>query len=254
MGHQVIWATAFLEGLARHGITGHIETPNQYHHADLSVMWSYRHKALMETGKANGCDSLIMERGFVGDRQENTALGFNGLNGNATFVYQGDKSERGRRFYDLIQPWKNPAEGDYYLICGQVLGDMSLANCPDYPAWLASLPRQHKSKPVRFRPHPVGFSYEVPHSHTQGTLAEDLAGARAMWCWNSNSAVDALLAGVHTVTFDKGSVVYEYTAHDLQTTVTPARVHMVNALASAQWQCAEIASGEAWEHLKHYYD
>jgi hypothetical protein len=254
MGHQVQWATAFLDGLARHGITSRITKPTEYGDADLHVMWSYRHTDLMNAVSGRGGDCLIMERGFLGDREENTALGFNGLNGHATFVYAGDPAERGLAWHHLIRPWPVLDLADHYLICGQVLGDMSLANCPDYPAWLATLPVEHAGLPVRFRPHPVGMAYEVPHAVTRGSLADDLTDCRAMWCWNSNSAVDALLAGVPAATFDQGSVAWNFTAHDLEQTMMPDRKNMVDMLASAQWKMAEIASGEAWEHLRKYYD
>lgn len=254
MNHQIVWSDAFAEGLARHGVKCYRETPGVFRQADLAVMWSYRHTLLMETARHNGCDCLIMERGYLGDRTESASLGYNGLNGRATFVYTGYPKARGEEYYPLVQPWRT-GNDQYYLICGQVLGDMSLTECPDYPAWLATLPTEYQGKPVLFRPHPVGLAYDVPHEHTTGaTLDADLAGAIAMWCWNSNSAVDALLAGVPVTVFDQGSVAWPYAAQDIKTLVYRDRLKMVDALASAQWKVAEIASGEAWEHLKHYYD
>lgn len=66
--------------------------------------------------------------------------------------------------------------------------------------------------PVRFRPHPMeqrrrGFLRQVHGCETdRGPLADSLAGATVVVTWNSNTGVDALLAGKPTVAMGEGSM------------------------------------------------
>lgn len=249
--HQVAAARAIQQGFEAHGITAQMLTHKEYEPSDLAVVWGHRRPMLFQNQLQNQSDYLVMERGYIGDRMNWTSLGFNGLNGNAEFVPSSDPS-RGDPFRLLLKSW-NP-EGDYYLICGQVLGDASLANV-DYPEWVNSLPTEHHGKPVYFRPHPDSFTYQVKHKILGGDLDTALAGAAAVWIWNSNSGVDALLAGTPVVAFDKGAMCYDYAEKTIGTIPIKQPVdQLVNQLAWCQWTTAEIENGTAWDHLKKRYD
>ena len=187
-------------------------------------------------------------------RHEYTSLGFNGLNGRAEFYQDGVPSDRGQRFYDLIQPWQQVGfDGDYFLICGQVLGDASLAHV-DYPAWVNALPVEHAGKPVLFRPHPLGSDFVIPHETLGGDLAAALEGAQAVWTYNSTSAVDAMLAGVPVCVADRGSMVYSAAAHEMGFGHWMNQHHLVDELAYCQWTVGEIEDGTAWDHLRQRYE
>jgi hypothetical protein len=100
----------------------------------------------------------------------------------------------------------------------------------------------------RPHPHPRGEWLRLPDVETStGTLAEALDGAAFAVTCNSNSAVDAVLAGVPTVTLDYGAMAWDVTSHDLdQPIVTPDRDAWAAWLAGVQWSHDEIRSGTAW--------
>jgi len=106
--------------------------------------------------------------------------------------------------------------------------------------------------PVYFRPHPVAKKYYTKQPLIEGSLDHALTGASAAWTWNSNSAVEAILAGVpNVVTFDPGSIVYDFTSHDIHTQMEPInRELLVDHLARRQWSLAELADGSAWDCIK----
>lgn len=249
--HQVETAIALQQGFNWHGLNSEIITPDEYTPCDLVVRWGVRDKRIQQNQEFANSDMLVMEQGYLGDRMQQRSLGFNGLNGRAEFHAETVSSDRGREFYDLIQPWKTG--GRYFLVCGQVLGDMSLEGV-DYAAWLESIPREIDGLPVYFRPHPVRCDYKVPHEVINGPLHENLRYAAGVITYNSNSGLDALLAGVRTVTFDAGSMVYDDTGHDLQSWQKPDRKAIVDRIAYCQWSLSDMAEGTAWEHLKVRYD
>lgn len=249
--HQVKAALAALDGFRAHGVEAKLTAFNEYQPTDLAVLWGHRSTMIMANQLGTGGDYLVMERGYIGDRMNWTSLGFNGLNGHAEFV-ESDDTTRGEPFRLLTKRW-NP-QGDYYLICGQVLGDASLVDV-NYPDWVNSLPTEHKGKPVYFRPHPVGMAYKVKHEILKGDFAAALAGSAGVWIWNSNSGVDALLAGKPVVAFDKGAMCYDFAAHTLgEPNLEPCVQNMINKLAWCQWTMDEISTGVAWDHLKTRYE
>lgn len=209
---------------------------------------------------------LVMERGYVGDRYHWTSLGWNGLNGRATFPALSDASpDAYSRLYALLSAaslsprnilpsWRLTA--GYALILGQVPSDMAVrgVNLPyHYQQWAALLQRAgHK---VKFRPHPKALSAPsgLPHRgyYTRGSLADDLAGAAFTVSWNSNSSVDSVLAGVPAVTLDKGSMAWAVSSHDLANPITmPSRTEWAAQLAWCQWNPAELSDGSAWRAVR----
>jgi len=244
--HHQFHATAFVEGLAANGIKAKIHDFTNYQPSTLAVFWSHRKKMIIENQRSNGDDYLVMECGYLGDREKNISLGFNGLNGHATFPHLDEA--RGRSWYPQIKPWR-PA-GDYYLITAQVPGDENLADCRDYAGWLRSLPQTFNGLPVLIRYHPKGAVQGVKHQAIDGDLADNIAGAAGVWTWSSNSAVDALLAGKPVTTHSDGSICRIYTAKSINCQVPePNRQRMVDQLASYQWTTAEIRNGAAWAAL-----
>src|SRR5690606_8866320 len=123
--------------------------------------------------------------------------------------------------------------------------------------WYAEAVRQAQAAyglPVKFRPHPraVAKGYQQRPSNAEpstGSLAEALADAHVAVTWNSNSAVDAVLAGVPTVAVDAGSMAWDVAAHSIGTIVRPDRSNWMVRLAWSQWSLDEIASGAALRGL-----
>lgn len=232
------------DGLRRHGIQVEMAGFNDPRPCDFAVVWGWKQFGVINAAP----HTLVMEQGYVGDRMKNISVGWDGLNGRARFA-SGDGS-RWRQFEGLMQPWKSG--GSYALLCGQVPGDASLAGT-NHEAWLQETADRLTvlGLPVLFRPHPLSRNVRTPRGATTsaGSLADDLTGAAVVLTFNSNSGVDAALAGVPTVALDAGSMARPVAADDIRVE-TPDRTAWVHRLAWCQWTLDEISNGTAWEHLR----
>jgi hypothetical protein len=250
--HQVEWGSAFAKGLARHGIE-----PQWYSHGnyplgcDIAVFWSIRKRQIIESQKAQGRDFIVLERGYFGDRFAMASAGWNGLNGRADFKNNG---KPGNRWAKHGLPIADYHDGKYALILGQVPGDMSHAHS-NIEMWYSRMIREWASvMPVAFRHHPGGDWHGIrKHDVTilRGPLEDALQGAAVAVTFNSNSGVDALLSGVPVYAEDEGSMVYGVASHTVGQLLYPERQQWANELAYCQWTQQEMASGEAWECLRH---
>jgi hypothetical protein len=251
--HQRSHAHALADGLARHGIKveirrdpGHSPPPTKH-----VACWGWR---MGQRLRKVGAEVLVMERGYLGDRFAWTSLGWNGLNGRATFYAKDDPSRFGAHFGPMRQ-WK--LGGKYVLLIGQVPGDQSLGGM-DLSFWYARSATQAAKAyglPVRFRPHPMavsrGIRQVVKGAETiGGDLEEALSAAAICITFNSNTGVDAVLAGVPTIAADRGTMAYEVTARTIGERFVPDREQWASRLAWCQWTIDEIATGLAWEVIR----
>lgn len=250
--HQTECGLAVRAGLARHGIAAELARPHEYSPTDLAVVWGHRQHGIMRGQKAAGARYLVMERGYFGDRFAFYSLGYDGLNGRADFCNAGAPGDRWQRYGWDLPAWKE--SGQIVLVMGQVLGDAALAHV-NYREWQekAVIAAKKYELPVYFRRHPHpraradGTQLRVPLS--KSTLEEDLARAAVVVTLNSNSGVDAVLAGVPAITYDVGAMAWKVTAHKIGEIARPCRRQWVHELAYAQWLLHEIESGEAWAHI-----
>lgn len=246
------WGGAFAEGLAHHSVRARLAPRPEP--CDLLVLWGVRRKQDIETQRQRGGEICILERGYLGDRMKWTSVSFGGgLNGKGEFRGTSDDPARFRRHFGM-QPWRR--QDGYALLIGQVPGDMSLAGT-DVARWYRRTAGELTAAgfDVRFRPHPVaenrGLRVRVPGVKlATGTLQEALAGAAVCVCFNSNTAVDAVLAGVPAITADRGSMAWEVTTHSVaEGVVMPDREAWAARLAWKQWTLDEMRSGECWARI-----
>lgn len=241
---------AAAEGFKRHGIKPNMLQVGQAQPCDLAVCWGVKKKAEMASGRR----AMILERGYVGDRLGTwTSCSFDGLNGRADFRNAGmDSSRWDRLFAPYMEPWFDGG-GDYVLVMGQVAGDAALAGV-NIDAWAVQVLRKLDAAriPARFRPHPLGANGRTAaFPQATGTLAECLERARWVVTYNSNSGVDAVLAGVPTVAVDRGSMAWAVTGRlPFAEPPTPDRTQWAAELAWTQWSMEEIRKGDAWDHLR----
>lgn len=244
--HQVEAAKRFCQGLGRHGHDVSVTDAHEYVPSRLAVFWGYRRHKIIAQQVDDGNDFLVMERGFIGDRHYWTSLGFNGLNGRAEWRLNHEPTPDRFEAHFALQAWHG---GEYVLITGQVPGDASVQGT-DLGATYDDMTRRLSAygRPVRFRGHPLS---KPPETRRQmATLADDLAGAWGVATINSNSSVDAVIAGAATWTIDEGSMAWDVTGHDLGIPAPrPDRKAWAAKLAWCQWTNEEIASGKAWEHI-----
>jgi hypothetical protein len=219
---------------------------------DAVCCWGWRHGSrLWARGHRR---VLVLERGYVGDRMLWTSVGWNGLNGRAKFAQVDDGGSRWERhFGELMQPWRERTDG-YALIMGQVPSDCSVRDIY-FPTWIRSVVNElrtaYPNRLIKFRPHPMAPNIRCDVRCTLGSLAADLSGADLVVTFNSNSGVDAVLAGVPTVAADAGSMAYPVTSHSVAAPVVrPDRTAWAHAIAWAQWLPTELESGESWARLR----
>lgn len=199
---------------------------------------------------------LVMERGYLGDRTAWTSLAWNGLNGRGVASSAADPARFLRHFPDLLKPWRENEEG-YVLLIGQLPGDLAVRHM-DFNAWatLTAAGLGSYGFDVRYRPHPLA-ELAVPAALTgvrlmaERSLRAALEGAASCVTFNSNAAVEAVLAGVPTYAIDRGSIAWDVAAHSIyEPPVRPGREDWAARLAWRQWTAEEIAAGDAWALMK----
>lgn len=207
--------------------------------------------------KARECNAgvLIVEQGYI-KRTDFRAVGWNGINGHADFRNDGMPPDRWQKLNVTLAPWHQKS-GGYVLVCGQVPWDVSVQD-GNHLAWCRETVDEAKRRgfKVRFRPHPYAVKRNVVHDVacdiSAATLADDLASARCVVTYNSNTGVDAILAGVPVIAFDDGSMVRTIAGRsldDLGNPPTPDRTQWAYDIAYAQWTMDELANGAAWAHI-----
>lgn len=247
--HQKAHQEALAAGLATFGISS-LLVNHQNPQTKFVACWGWKiGRKLHERGH----EVLVIERGYIGDRFKYTSLAWNGLNGYGEFpLYPNDEGKRFRAHGGVLQPWKDDTDGMYGLILGQVPGDASLRgkNLGFWYAKQAAMIRNHYKINAVFRPHPeaVKRGLHVPIRHTVsmgGDLEAAFHGARLAVCFNSNSGVDAILAGVPCVIADEGGMAYSMRSSSIDRLSRPDRRTWAYQLAYRQWEMHEIASGLA---------
>lgn len=254
-------AEKFRKGLQKHGLDATIQHGNPTP-CDLAIMWGIFHfPRVIQQQKRNNKDYLVWEAGYILDRHKWKGLGYNGLNGRADFVNQNSPPDRWNKYFSpLMKPWQG--DGEYILITGQVTGDASLKPVNgrvDYQTIVSQI-KQFTSLPVHYRkhPHPKRPSAPCPKGAipSKGTLEQALSKAHVVVTFNSNTCVDATLAGVPCIVLDKGAMTWDISDHHLNRVNNPSkpdRTQWAYNIAYTQWTMEEIENGEAWDHLKKRY-
>ena len=255
--HQKEAMESFVNGLKLHGIDANSLAAQFYEPTDLAVVWGHRAVHIVNGQRSVGKHYLVMERGYIGDRFQWTSLGFDGLNGRAAFPKIDDGLKRwNANFAQYLKPWRT-VEGNLAVIMGQVPGDCSLElMAVDFPLWVMTIAkslRRDVYAPV-FRPHPQRDTMKVAGVPViAGTLEAALEHAALVVTWNSNSGVDAILAGVPVYAADPGSMVYDISSCNF-VPVRPDRSSWCQKMSYTQWSWKEIDTGEAWEAVRTVVD
>ena len=226
------------------------------------VIWGTRYLPSMREYPTK----IIMEAGYYGSRELDAngvlpfySLGLGGLNGRADFNNQNSPSDRWVVHGVKREAWRDRGQGHYTLVMGQVPGDMA-TNGIDLRFWYDQIIdeiKQHTDGPVCFRPHPKARQHGPTTGKAEilgGSLEEALQNAGFVVTYNSNSGVDAALAGVPVYAADEGSMAWPIAAHTLGELFDfdfKDRSQWLYDLAYTQWTANELADGTAWKHLWH---
>lgn len=273
--HQRFATDLFCEGLTKHNVSFETKTDAEPTECDLLIGWGLpsieRAEKFYRIAHKN---FLLMEASYLEPRLDRNgfiasiSLGYNGLNGNADFLNKGKDSHRwDTKFNDgRLKEWKK--EGEYILLTGQVPGDRSLKNldddnlikgfAPNYRYIIKKI-REVTDLPIVFKPHPMSSWSDMglPCRVSEEPLSALLEHALAVVTINSNSGVDSMVRGVPVLALDKGSMCWDICMKEffeLHNIHYPDRQQWLNELSWCQWFFEEISSGDAWEHLKTFYD
>lgn len=207
-----------------------------------------------EKQRIRGLQTINLETGYInrGAGPDNYyAAGWNGINGRADFRNRGMPADRAARW--SMADWR---EGETVMLCGQVPWDASV-DFSNHLKWLieaAAILQALTRREIVFRPHPLA---KIPNllgcTYSWGVPIEDeLTRAHCVVTFNSNSGVDAILAGVPVFAFDIGSMVYSLASKNwatLEAPRKPDRTQWLNDISYAQWTPQEMANGQTWRHL-----
>lgn len=243
--HQASVAKLLGAGLRKHGWKVEVVPDPQSIDADVGVAWGWRGAQLARAERV-----LVAERAYLGDRFHWFSLGWDGLNGRATFPESGGPERLARHFPGVLKPWVE-REGPV-LVLGQVPTDAAVP--PDYEQRLHRVTRSLKHhREVWFRPHPQYPQLRVACDRALSVdepLEDQLGRVSACLTFSSNAGVLAVCEGIPTITLDKGSMAWDVTSHEPKTIIRPDRQDWAERLAWCQWLPEELEDGSAWERLE----
>ena len=252
--HQHQHATWMTEGLKVHGINVRAATSDDDVDCDFCVVWGYRKIPLFHFAEKAGTPVLLLERGHLQPRMQETSMGWNGLAGLGIRPQCQDNGERfNSKYGHHLKPWR--WDGEYVLVMGQANGDASLHGL-DFNKWAQAVCDAYRGEghKVVFRPHPLADQNRHPTGvevHKGVALEQSLSGAKLCVTYTSTSAIEAVLAGVPTISCHDGSMSTPVTARGpLTTPIRPDRTAWAKRLAWCQFTIDEIRNGTAWETMK----
>lgn len=240
---------AFAAGLRAAGFASSFEAAASPGRGDVLVLWNRfaRSEPIARRYERAGARVLVAENGYAGLDAEGGllfALAGGHHNGAGSWPYIPGRAAAQNL---TLAPWRSA--GEHVLVLLQRgIGEAGVAMPRPWAAEIGSWLARQTKRPVRVRMHPgrVKGSIAVP-------LEQDLANA---WCcvtWGSGAAIKAMLAGVPVLyAFDRwigASGAGRLGLDDIDAPRMPERGPLLDALGSAQWSLAEIASGEAFGTL-----
>lgn len=256
MAHQKQHVRYMEQGFDRHGVKHQLAPYNQFVEGDFAVVWGVKQRIVFDRCAEKGMPVLVMERGHLQDRFFYTSLGWGGLGRRAVYPGPDVCGDRWAKHWGQMEPWHG--DGGTVLVIGQCDGDASLWGV-DFRRWANSLTGAYAEFgcKVVYRPHPLMArcgNLWAPSGATCSkaeTMAEDLAQAAVCVTYNSTAGVEAVLAGIPTITCDEGAMAWAVTEHEIgKPPPRPDRQPWAEWLACCQWSAAEICSGEAWAAVR----
>lgn len=237
----------------------------KFQDADVAVVFginksrvpvSWPRGRIIERQKSIGGRVLVLETGYIhrGDGDHHYyAAGFDHINGRADFRNEGMPSDRSADLEVDLKPQRHG--GENIVLCGQVPQDASVDHI-NIEEWLDHAVDEIKARTERnivFRPHPLARTPAIEGcDYSSKPLASDLSKAHCCVTFNSNSAVEAVIAGIPSFAFDVGSMALKVCNTDwdaIENPILPDRTQWLRDLAYAQWTPDEMRKGLAWSHL-----
>lgn len=230
---------AIRDGLLRHGVVITDQRP------DCVITWK-----LDPPPEYHGIPHLILEAGYINgagsdyiqNRLRFISASWNKRNWLSDWCWPDEvSSDRWDSLSIELQPWRS--DGIYVLLLEQHPGDSAAPNVGAFREGVKDYCAK-RDWPLIWRHHPA-------YKSNKYTLEEHLADARIAITWASNSAVEAIIAGVPTYALGPGCIAAPVTTQNLdEEPYTGDRLPWLHKLAYRQWTLAELTDGTAWPHIE----
>ena len=228
--------------------------------ADVAIWYGYS-KAIMDGYRDSGRKAIYADlgywrrEGFTGHHK----LAINSRHPTDYFQKRKHPPDRFRSLNVAIKPWQRG--GDAIIVAGM---SAKGANAEGMRAeeWersaVAEL-KKYTKRPIFYRPKPNWhFSTTIEGAQTQrghpqgDDVPHVLRNAYAVVTHHSNVAVDALLEGVPVFSLEGiASILGRRKLSEIESPIRPdGREQWAYDAAYTQWSVPEMASGQAWRHLK----
>lgn len=197
--------------------------------------------------------------------KEYFSFGFDGTKNFGSYYNKNSPHDRFNKLGVEIKPWVE--SGDELLIIG-INGDGFCAGFFDYKNWkidtLSYLTQNFDNTKIVYRLHrketqfdKIINTYHVKQSRgCYHSLEYDLNNKFVTITSTSNCSVSSIINGIPAICTHPVNVLYQYVSNSVEDFKSPKkpdnREQILADLAYAQWNLAEIESGEAWNHLRKY--
>lgn len=220
-------------------------------------------------GFENGFDTYIVTDGFLGCREKQDrlrerqwAIGKNGFHAyaqNPDFMVPGDRWQKLCENYGVeMKPWKADSAGEYVLVAYQYAA-VPMHNIDKRPYFQEALEELAavSDRPIHFRKHPLDRGRTALPSgvieSTEPSFEEALRRAHCVVTYDSNAALEAVLAGVPAFTLGKSitdpvamKIMEPADWKKANNPDRPDRQQWAHWIAYLQYSGIEMSNGEAW--------
>ena len=249
----------FKQGLREVGYEVVEGRAEQAGHGDLILGWNAYGTTYdqMRNADKHGAQSMVFEEGYVrnihGEKYFAVALG--GHNGHGRWNVGGPERLAGWNLH--LEPWRR--HGNHILVCGQRgFGYNAMAMPTDWPDKIVGRLRTLTNRPIYFRPHPKRRA-TMPKSGAYDKVLDfgidlkvQLSDAWACVVYTSNSATNALLAGVPALFDGPDIVTSPASLRGIESVDRPPlldRTRGLQKMSWAQWSEKELRTGVAFKCL-----
>lgn len=210
---------------------------------------------------------IFIDKGYVRLRSPDPMLtveyyrfSVNGFQPIHYFQSRKRSDNRWREFNIDLQPMEK--DGEHIVFAGSSAKYSRFFNLPgptEYATEIFKSIREHSLREVVYRPKP-SWKDAVPingtvFSSNRSKLYKELEGAYVLVTHGSNACFDAMIKGIPTFVLGDGITksISKHSIEDINNPYYPSddeRYQLCCDLSYCQWRPKEMATGEAWRHLR----
>lgn len=279
--------TNFISGINACGDRGILSNEISLQKADVAIIQGYVHeegksaphltfrKQILDYQKKHNGRTIIVDSNLFLYRDPNNSKGYLRYSYDGIFPNTGEycysapdplRWNKIKRNLNIdLKPWRRT--GNHILICLQRNGGWSMKGLDvvDFFNNIVQHIRLHTDRPIIVRTHPgdkksINYVKNLTGNNVKISkglsLINDLENAWATVVYNSSPAVASIIEGVPAFVVDPTySQAAEVSNHDIsriENPELPERLHWVQKMAQCHWTQSELASGEAWRHMRNW--